>query len=61
MAWLTAPVLGTGGNEPISNNVIVPNSGKLAQGALDERHWISPLDTNEILGVFGTRAHTFIT
>ena len=48
MAWITAPVLGTGSNEPKSCAVTIPNSGKL-QVVVDERHWISPLDTTLIV------------
>lgn len=48
MAWITSPVLGTGGDEPKSCAVTIPNSGKL-QVVVDERHWISPLDTTLIV------------
>lgn len=48
MAWITAPVLGTGSNEPKSCAVTIPNSGKL-QVVVDTRNWVSPLDTTLIV------------
>lgn len=60
MAWLTAPRVGTAGSEPENGlTVVVPNAGKLVQGPLDTRHWISPLDTNEIIGVKSPHSYAF--
>lgn len=48
MAWITSPVLGTGGNAPESSGVIMADAGKLLV-VVDEREWFSPLDTTLIV------------
>lgn len=48
MAWISVPVLGTGGDAPESTSVLIPDSGKLLV-VVDERQWLSPFDTTLIV------------